>query len=192
MNNNFHQNLQSFLKFLFIIPVSIFITALLFRIIPEKERIIPVPSPTIVPLAVDNIPQSSSSASLNLTGPFVCDFSQDTLAVKGYIKDRQIFAQVRNQTAVNNFLIKGDCLYRWDQGTYDGEKTCGLQPAMGAAEQFMGLGLLNENTISQFGGSLDADTMKGIMQSCRKEEVEDMSVFTLPSGISFKETPLPS
>lgn len=189
---DFYQNFQSFLKFLFIIPVSIFITVVLFRVIPKQEnKILPAIvqiSPTIAILPEK---QASSSADLNLTGPFVCSFSQNPLTVQGYIKNKQIFAQMRNQNTVSNFLLNDDCLYRWENGLSAGEKTCGLQPVLGFIEPLINSDLLNEGMLSQFNSFLDANMVKGIIQSCKKEEIQDESVFIVPISISFKEASLP-
>lgn len=190
---DFYQNFQSFLKFLFIIPASIIITALLFRIVPKQENKIP---PVVVKISptISLLPEfpASSSAGLNLSGPFVCNFSQNPLTVQGYIKNKQIFAQMRNKNTVNNFLLKDDCFYRWENGLSAGEKTCGLQPVLGLIEPLMNSGLLNEGMLSQFNSSLDVNTVKGIMQSCKKEEIQDESVFVVPINISFKEASLPN
>lgn len=197
MRNNmekadFYQNFQSFLKFLFIIPASIFITVVLFRVIPKQENKIPPAIVQISPtVAILPEKQASSSASLNLTGPFVCNFSQNPLTVQGYIKNKQIFVQMRNQNTVSNFLLKDDCFYRWENGLSAGEKTCGLQPVLGLIEPLINSGLLNKDMLSQFNSSLDVNTVKGIMQSCKKEEIQDESVFIVPINISFKEASLP-
>jgi len=162
-------------KAVIIIPISVVIIALIlkFNTSTESTKTIKViPTPTIVKKTVKN-----DSFKFDLNGPIICD--------NLFIKNKKIFYK-NGQT---NYLLNGDCLYQWDAGKYTGDKKCGLTFYVSMAESYTGLlgvdDLANNSVIKSLAKDKNIK-ITDVLNSCRKGEVKDESVFVIPKKVVFE------
>ncbi len=165
-------------RVIIIVPIAVVIIGLILKfqqnpvISPQTISISPTVVPSPVPTAV--------SVQIDLTGPWVCQFSSPDATVSAFIKNKQIAVKIQSNKQTNNIVLNGDCLYHYLQGAYSGEKTCGIGTY---------LNLLDNNMLKSIvpqGIPFDMGSLKKSLDSCRKEAITDDSVFAVPKNILFK------
>lgn len=165
--------------FLIVITVGLFTKK---NISPQQKYPIFQSKPTVYPTAV-------KAFSFNLKGPFVCQMKEKEATISAYVKNERIFVKKGN---AQNFLLREDCLYLWETGKYSGERICGLSQYLGIVRQ-----------ISQFSGFIDKfaqgsqlseqkESIKTLLNACRKEEIKDEKLFEFPKNILFRNKELNS
>lgn len=137
---------------------------------------------------VSTIPISTSAAELNLNGPFVCNFSSKEASISAFVKDKNVYAQIKESSKASTILLNGDCLYFWKNFSTDGEKICGLSPYLLLIGNMpLGNLLKNNKMLSSFGKLSQSDKIPAIFDTCKKQEIQDGKMFTIPKNILFKE-----
>lgn len=188
-------------RFTIIIPIIVVVVALIlkFNTASYKQPDLEI---TSVP-TINNIPKNNSnnnnsistlSANLNLKGPLVCNFSAKEATVTAYIKDKKVSAQVNDNKKINNYLMRDDCVYMWNEGNFSGEKICGIGTYIGIIEGLMSSNLMDFQTLfktlTQFNSGSSSSFLKNnftdVLSSCRKEEITNLSVFDIPRQVLFK------
>lgn len=144
--------------------------------------------------ALNRLNFDSTKGKIDLNGPLVCRYNDKDMQGEAYIKDKNIYATLKQQASQQYFLVKGDCLYQWTSGTYTGEKTCGVGSVLDMVTTLSQLGLFDISTVfqalSQFNVgpsiAISPPSMEALKSSCKKDTVND-SLFDLPQSITFKE-----
>lgn len=161
-------------------------------IAPTRTEI-PVSSirmPKVTPFIASNSASPAASFKFNLIGPFVCNFKDNTKQQDGviYIKNKQIYAEFLNKKEQERVLIKGDCLYNWDQGETMGKQICKISPYMNLLEKLYQSGLASDKTLIDYLNQKDtqADASNQTIQ-CVEEPISD-KLFTIPTQIKFVDT----
>jgi hypothetical protein len=183
-------------KVIIIIPIVIVAVALLFKlqqsipVLNSKVEISPTPTAVQAIAAPSPVP---TTIKIDLTGPYSCEYSEKGQAAQAYIKDKNISLQM-TQGQGENFLLKGDCYYKWEPHTYTGEKVCGVSTLVNLYQTVSAVGGVDLSSILSMAQSSDAnvasisaDFVQKTISSCKKEPVKD-SVFTLPYGVVFKDS----
>jgi len=186
-------------RIIIIIPIVVLLVALYFKISENKTLSYnksPVATPTTV-LQVQSEPSMpvkknsvDNSLNLDLTGPYQCEDTQASHSAKLYIKNKNIYASIVENQQRQDFLLKGDCIYRWSG--YKGEKSCGISEYVGLYETLSAVGFMSFDTLFEKGmemGGMSASSeasLKRTINSCKKQIVAD-SIFTYPSNVVFKE-----
>ena len=179
---------QIFSRVVIVIPIAVIIIGLIVKfqqnpvVSPQTISILPTVIPSSVP-APTTVP-----AQIDLTGPWVCQFSSPDATVSAFIKNKQIAAKIQNNKQINNIVINGDCLYYYLQGAYSGEKTCGIGTYLSLFNA-LPLNLLDSNMLKSIvpqGIPFNIVSLKKGLDSCRKEVITDDSVFAVPKNILFK------
>lgn len=133
---------------------------------------------------------ASSSINLNLTGPYQCQYNDETINANIVIKNKKIRATLISDTVTTNFLVNGDCGYTWEEGTFAGEKMCNIGQYLSMAEMLSSMNLMSLDSILSMVGDLDSsvqldkNALSSVAQSCKKQEVADEQ-FILPTTITF-------
>jgi hypothetical protein len=130
-----------------------------------------------------------SKVTIDLKGPWQCLLKNDEAIFAGYIKDRKIKIEIKNNKGKSYFLIENDCLYQWNEGQFSGDKSCGLGPYLNFIESilknnyqtFFNLFLKQFKEFSQENFSLE--------NICEKENVEE-SIFLVPAKVLFRNKSL--
>lgn len=132
---------------------------------------------------------STSAAELNLKGPFICNFSSPGATVSAFVKDNNAYGKLEQQTKTTLILLKGDCIYSWASSSIEGEKLCGLSPYISIFGKMPIANLLgNSQLLSLVGGfGINQSMIPSILNSCKKEEINNERVFNLPKNVVFKE-----
>lgn len=132
---------------------------------------------------------STSAAELNLKDSFACNFSSPVGTVSAFVKDGNAFGQIKQQLTMTTFLLKGGCLYSWNNTSAAGKKICGLSPYISIFGGIPIANLLgNSQLLSMFGSFGKYQPMiPSILNSCTKQEIKDETVFRLPANVVFQD-----
>lgn len=179
-------------RILFIIPVIVILIALLtkFSFAPSETK--QEQKVTIFPTKPIEVQESSASAKINLQGPFRCQFVSPDASASAFIKERKVYITVNRKGTDQNVLLNGDCVYMWGKTGFNGEKVCGISSYISLGESLLSLNIISpESLFEQFGSLLPAGEIPNIdissvLNSCKKEEIKDDTLFTIPKNILFK------
>jgi len=178
-------NLISILaKIAIIIPLAIIVTALMIKFnTPSKSDFLPpyseiktsiTPVITLVPLEV-----ASTSGRLDLTGPYVCSFTNKEGSFSAYIKNQQVFIKLIQGKTEQKFLLKDGCYYLWNNSQAQGEKRCGgIDKLFSLVNQLLGMSLMGINF------NFLSSQLQSLFSSCQKIDFSH-EIFNLPAGVSF-------
>lgn len=171
-------NLDDFFSFVskavIIIPIIVVIISLFLKFSSTKtpSNINNYSTPTPITQLSQN-----NSFKFDLKGPIVCD--------NLFIKDKKFL--YKNKTT--NYLLNSDCVYIWEEGKLNGEKKCGLTNYVNMAENYSGFfninDLINNNLVKEFIKDKNIN-VTNILNSCKREEIKDVSIFEIPKKIIFK------
>ena len=195
MNKNNHP-LDDFFhivsRILFIVPVVVILIALLTKFSFAPSEIKQGPKISLSPTMPLEIKTSSPSAKLNLQGPFQCQLVSPDSSASAFIKERKVYITVNRKETDQHVLLNGDCVYMWGKTGFNGEKVCGVSSYISLAESLFSLNIISpESLFEQFSSLLPAGEMSnidmaGILNSCKKEEIKDNTLFAVPKNILFK------
>jgi hypothetical protein len=167
-----------------IVPIIVIIIALILKFgnkdirkQTSSEEIIPSVKPTI---------ETKPSVKVNLQGPFICLFTTQGATISAYIKDKKILAQTINKSGTKNYLLNGDCLYTWSLNVFSGEKKCGLSQYINTFETLSSIGITNFSSLTKLIPATSESAVMGLINSCKKEEIENKYIFELPKYVLFK------
>lgn len=175
-------------KFFIALALIILIIGLISKFSQNQQKTQPfmaVQKPVTISPQINVSAIASSTAQLNLQGPFVCQYSTPQASMSGYIKANKILGQVKSLLQTKNILLNGDCLYLWDTTSTAGQKICGLT-------QY--LSLLNYIPLSSFLGNSQLlsklpaqfNEIPKLLGSCKHEEIQDEKIFLIPANVVFK------
>ena len=155
------------------------------RISPTTVNIVS----TVSPIAKT----STESAVFNLKGPLKCAYSYGEDTITAYVKDFQLYVAMPNKGEKERILLKGDCVYNWDEGEVTGKKMCGVGQYVVMFQSLSATGSISPDIIIDSLSKMqpsgpDIDARK-LVNACVKEEVNE-SVFALPQSINFVEEEL--
>lgn len=181
--NENYKGMEFISKFVIIVPIAIILGTLFLKYGvkgPTQSR----PDAVRMKESIKESPESK--IKLNLMGPFVCSYANDSATISAYIKNRKIFIQLQDQEKEEYHLVSGDCYYHWNKGKTSGEKKCGISSYLSMADRAISLGLVDFTNLSSFipessmvSVSSSEGQIQDMMRSCKKKEV-DPSVFAVP------------
>lgn len=191
--NNTDDLLFYFSKLTIIIPLIIIIIALLIKFNQSRTSVLSDLQlrPTITLLPTKQL----VSNSINLQGPFICQYKDKDIQANVSIKNKNIYAKILRNSKYENILINNDCYYRWEENKYTGEKICGISTIMSIVDTLINNNLLdinnlNENSMLKNLTNLtasDGAQINAIIKSCIKKPV-DNNIFNIPQKILFKNS----
>lgn len=194
--NNIYSIFHILSRIIVVFAIIILITGLIIRFNQNKPNIqssVTNQKPTIaaapsVQSTTETI--STSAAELNLKDSFACNFSSPVGTVSAFVKDGSAFGQIKQQLTMTTILLKGGCLYSWNNTSAAGKKICGLSPYISIFGGMPIANLLgNSQLLSMFGSFGKYQPMiPSILNSCKKQEVKDEKVFNLPKDVIFNES----
>ncbi|OGK43420.1 hypothetical protein A3B40_01410 [Candidatus Roizmanbacteria bacterium RIFCSPLOWO2_01_FULL_37_16] len=201
-NRGFDYFLQTISRATIIIPIIIVVLAILFKLtdagVQQKSfleyNLKPTPTQTQIRDGLNVFKKATGSAKFNLTGPLHCSFSTDTAVLSADIRDKKIYLKVDEKKEIQNYLLSGDCLYIWKQGSYSGEKICGISKQVAMIEGLLSSNILDPNFIfSNLNRVLpipsvgkSKNPLSSLLNSCSKGEAPTPSLFEIPKNILFK------
>lgn len=197
--DNFYEIFHILSRVIIVISILTLVVGLIMRFsqtVPKIQSSVMIQKPTsIIPMKQsDSVKISSSAAALNLKGPFVCDFSSPEVKINAYVKDNNAYGQIKEQSKVSFILLKDDCVYFWNTTSFKGKKLCGLSPYISMIGQLPLANLLGNSQITSLLGSLgknqaalpiNMEKIPSILNSCKKEEIKDKRLFSLPANVLF-------
>jgi hypothetical protein len=171
-------------KAVIIIPIVVVVLSLMFKFGQTKTGRINSKMGSTLPTGrqVNQAPTTISTAKDNsikfdLKGPIVCN--------NLFIKDKKILFKNK----LINYLLNGDCFYTWETEKLNGKKECGLKNYISIVENYLGSlninDLVNNNLIKEFIENKDIN-INEVINSCKKGEIKDDSIFEIPKKIIFK------
>ncbi len=194
-------------RYIVILPAILIVVAIFFKLTGNNSSQLGVReyAPSITPSAMNNIlgnlnnsKEASPAVKFNLTGPLTCSFATKDDKVDAYIKDKKILIKREEENIVKNYLLNGDCGYIWKQGTYSGEKICGISQQVAIVDGLLSSGFLDPNTIFENLGKMlnlpttnnSQDTLKLALSSCKNETVPNLIKLDVPKNVLFKNSTL--
>lgn len=177
---------HGFSRIFIVIPIVILVAGLIIRFNQNKPQGLSYKTNQIVsPTKKIN----TSVINLNLKGPFICNFSSKEATISGYIKNSKVYAQIKKQKETTNIILNDDCIYVWMEKSFDGQKFCGLKQyisMIGNNSALLSNLLSNQSMFPK--KTID---IQSVVNSCRKEEIQDERVFELPKNVLFKNKEIP-
>ena len=194
-------------RYIIFIPIILIVIAIFLKLTGNNSAQLGTREygPSVTPASVNNIlsnldkaKESSPSVKFNLTGPLTCSFSTKDDSVNAYVKDKKILIKREEENIVKNYLLNSDCVYLWKQGTYSGEKICGISQQVAIVDGLLSSGFIDPSTV--FGNlskmfnlstvNNSQDTMKLALSSCKNETVPNSVKFDVPRNVLFKNSTL--
>ncbi len=194
--DNVHDFFHNISRLTIILPILIIAVAIISK--PSKPpgasvqsgKYTLTPSPT-----VDSQPEKpASDSNINLQGPSVCTLDSDT-DYSGfiYIKNKNIKTEFQSlkEGVKTTVILKGDCMYKWENEEKTGVKICELSQYVGILETMTKFNLLDAETLlnlmTQFGAANGIENIPEKIPpvSCKKEVIND-SLFVIPGGVRFE------
>jgi hypothetical protein len=185
-----------------IIPVIVIILALVVKEdkgasqnlseLEQRAQLLAALTTTPAPLVT---PQGMNQKSIDLKGPYICNYVDGDTSFKAQIKNEQIYAEIIDKNDTTYFLLKGDCIHKWVKSGKEGEKICEVSQFITLFETLAEYGVLDTNNIMgafpelKPSSGVTPPSLKTFSQTCKKEEVKD-AVFAVPTTITFKEVSL--
>ncbi len=186
-----HPHLDNFFsraaKLTIYIPIAVILIAVGFK---GYEMLFPTKSLSLSPAPTPRTQLSPAvkPPTIDLKGPYICQYQTEEASLSAYIKNKNVFISNQKKEETDYFVLKGDCLYMWEKGAFGGQKVCGLSQYVSLVEvfgQFNILGtLLPPGALSI--GSLNSVNFTHAMESCRKRDFTNSTIFTVPSNVLFK------
>lgn len=96
------------------------------------------------------------------------------------IDDTKIAATYNENKKQNRVIFDGDCLYRWTNGSSNGERSCGLKSYIALVPQFVS----NDSLEKLF------PQVNELTATCKEIAVVDQKVFEAPKTVLFKNKKL--
>lgn len=178
-----------------IIPLVVLMVGTIFVFknkIADQKTLITNQEQVTLPTSISTPkPTSQSEIKLDLKGPYVCDYSSPSATISAKIKDKNISVKKADGKTTSNYLLKGDCLYMWDNNI-SGKIMCGMSQYITMFDTLSGMGIMNIGNIlknlPQIGNaknlSLQETDVNELFKTCRKEEIKN-SVFEIPKQVTF-------
>jgi len=182
-------------KFVIILPLVIIVLALVLNLDNKKAAIVADKiTPTLVPTIII---QATPEAKLDLQGPWICGYQDKESSISAFISNSRFFAEYKNKTTTQRYLVKDDCYYIWDKFKLLGEKNCGsVKQVLNIANMLLGLNVLDVKDIMSYlpqlglenkSGATNEAQIQSILNSCKKEKFDE-KVFAVPSAVKFSVT----
>jgi hypothetical protein len=149
-------------------------------------------------------PTPTKAISINLRGPFVCQYTSSTATISASIKNKQVAADFVEATQESHFIVRDNCIYQWGTARQIGAKECGLGTAIDTLDFLSNMGILDfgsllemmpnshdmDNMQKQLANKADSSDMQKFLETCVKKE-PNQSVFTIPTDRVFVEPTTP-
>ena len=195
-------------RYIVILPVILIVIAIFFKLTGNNSSSqlgLKEYASAITPTGVNNILKSldkakeaSPAVKFNLTGPLSCSFATKDDKVNAYVKDKKILIKREEENITNNYLLNGDCGYIWKQGSYSGEKICGISQQVVIVDGLLSSGFLDPSMVFENIGKMfslstknnSQDTLKLALSSCKNETVPSSVKFDVPRSVLFKNSTL--
>jgi len=177
-------------KIIFFLPIFFLIFGLLIKFNQKKENKI-MNNNVLTPTLVINISSSPKPNNINfdLKGPLICSFSHNDASTSAYIKEKKIKIIFQEKGVKSYFLLNNDCLYKWQENQFIGNKSCNVNQYLNLIEILL---KYNKNSFISF--FLKQNEMINFNKKdfsldkiCKKEDFDE-SFFLIPVNILFKNT----
>lgn len=194
-----HKRLELISRIVIFIPLIIVVVSVLMKSNSPTKAIL---SEQITPSVVLNQSETKTSSkaplmnkhnvSLDLYGPYRCEYKKDSTDITVAVKNKNISVSYVNGKTTTNVVITDECGYKWDEGTFTGEKMCNIGQYISIVEMLSSFNILKFDSIlsmiNQVDPSISVDPaiVTSITDTCKKEEI-DSTVFTVPTTISFSD-----
>lgn len=126
---------------------------------------------------------------LDVKNDFICSFFDKESSVSAFKKENNILIRNKNAKETNNYLVNGDCLFQWKEGSSTGKKTCGIGQYVSIAQTLYSTGLIDIDTLMNYipknisvasQSAIPLAKIKQVFQSCVNKEVKEKRLFEIP------------
>ena len=200
MNEDFfHHFFHAASRIIFIVPFVVIFVAIAIRYQVFNSNSEPVMKNITSSKKIQNITTSSQTikkAGPDLSKDVTCSFLGKEASISAYKKENNIFVRNKTLKETSNYLINGDCLYKWKEGSSMGQKTCGIGQYVSIAQTLYSTGLIDINTLINYipkdvavasQSAIPLAKIKQVIQSCVNKKVEEKNMFNVPKEVGFNE-----
>lgn len=193
-----HDRMYILSRFIIFLPLVILLLSFYWKSSSPKRSTQTIPNyPRITPVKevgsgmMDLMKSGTNSAKVDLKGSYKCEYNANGKVVNGFIKNKKVYIEFTSKNLTEIALVNGDCGYRWQKGTFKGEKMCGVSQIMSIYESLSSMPFMGTDSLFTMIGSMNPsvtltkEEISGIAKSCKKQEVVE-TTFTIPSNISFE------
>jgi hypothetical protein len=177
------------------VPVVILLTAFYFKYsTPDKmvqnSSLTPIISPA--KLSTSKLNNEDKVIKIDLKGSYKCEYNDNNKSVNAYIKNKHIYVEFTTNKITDIALVSGDCGYKWQKGTFKGNKMCGVSQVMNMYESVSSLPFIGSEVLFSMLGSVNSsvtlsqEELKDIAKTCKSQTVSD-TIFVIPANISFQD-----
>ena len=126
---------------------------------------------------------------LDVKNDFICSFFDKEASVSAFKKENNIFIRNKNAKETSNYLVNGDCLFQWKEGSSAGKKTCNIGQYVSIAQTLYSTGLIDIDTLINYipkdvsvasQSAIPLAKIKQVIQSCVNREVKEKGKFEIP------------
>lgn len=201
MNKDFlHDFFHVASRILLIAPFVIIFAALTIRYQVFNSNNEPLPENRIASKKIQKT--EISSATLNtaqkkgfdIKNDFTCSFFDKEASTSAFKKENNILIRNKTSKETSNYLVNGDCLFQWKEGTSTGKKTCNIGQYVSIAQTLYSTGLIDIDTLMNYipkdvsvasQSAVPIAKIKKIIQSCVNKKVEDVKMFEVPKKMPW-------
>ena len=182
-----------------VVPFVVIFIVLAIRYQVFNSNIEPVVKNLSSSKKVQNITTSSQiikKEGMDLNKDVICSFFDKEASISAYKKENNIFVRNKTLKEISNYLINGDCLYKWKEGSSTGQKTCNIGRYVSIAQTLYSTGLIDIDTLMNYipkdvsiasQNAFPLSKIKQVIQSCMNKKVEEKNMFNVPKEVRFKE-----
>lgn len=161
---------------------------------PRKEKK-QIAEQELVQLTPTSVPTPTVHITIDLKGPYTCNYNTKSATVSAMIKNKQIAADFIEATQESHFILNGDCMYSWSSNEINGTKQCGLSPFVSALDLMSSFGIFDFGSIMSMAPpagmegvqnkmSSSAQGVQDFLSTCKKIE-PDPNAFTVPQNRQY-------
>lgn len=198
--DSFHNFFHTASHVILVVPFVVIFIVLAIRYQVFNSNNEPLPERRIASKKTQKTKTSSTilnagqKKGLDIKNDFICSFFNKEASVSAFKKENNIFIKNKNTKETSNYLVNGDCLFQWKDGSTAGKKTCGIGQYVSIAQTLYSTGLIDIDTLINYmpkdvsvasQSAIPLSKIKQVIQSCVNKKVEEKDIFNTPKGVRF-------
>ncbi len=182
-----------FSRIAIIVPLVVVVLALVFKLLQANYSTTNQNTFAAASTAISPPDYLSLLKKIDLNSNYICHSNTNNATQSAYLQDKKFFLEDEQLNKTKYYLYNDGCLYVWQKSQLSGDKICGLAPYVGMLQNISLLNFINpQDLLSLLGVDLSAkqEEISVLVNSCKKKDVKDISLFVIPKNVIFKDKAL--